>query len=288
MELSHYSISSESRAEQFIIEDGINTDYIDTILFNLFYQKDLFDFLLSNKLKILEYYFIQEFIKNIFVNKIRNNLSISSENINELRHLFINNGWSDYDNIFKKYDPIDFYSYLVSIFEIIPIKLITKQSVNSKKILKKESLINFINLELPFNSNDIYKLSTLIKKWYSNNEQIRIIDNIPTILVFHINRFNKSNSKNSTKIDIPKKIKPFKYIYNSKYKNISWDFSSIICVNGFKKNKINYYSILKNKNEWILFNNKNYPCLKKINIKNNKIKNIIMSDAKILIYKLNY
>jgi hypothetical protein len=281
-----------------VIEDGYNTSYIDSVLICLFYKQDI-NFILEETPKKQEGFYLQELIKNKFVNPIQRNYSITSNIMNEIRNYSVICGWSSDGNITDNKDCTEYLCFLLDIFNSKPLQFEIFQIENN--IIKDNPQIistQYINL-IPQKDDTIHNLLQYwinSKIFYPDENIIQCykLVNIPQFIICHINRFDK-NIRNNFKINIMKHIKFFN-INDQTQKYIKWKIHGIICQKNNidlskKKNnyeKGQYYSICTTyeKNQWILFDNKMIPSFKIIDLKDETIKEKIMTDVVIVIYKI--
>ena len=270
-----------------VVEDGYNTSYIDTVLVSLFYKNDI-NYILEETPKKLEGFYLQELIKNKFVNPIHRNYSISSNVMNEIRNYSVICGWSNDGDITEQKNCKDYLCFLLDLFNSKGLELEIFQ-IENNIINDNTNIISlqYINLLLEKDDN----IRNLLQCWinskiFSPNENIiqcyKFIE-IPQFIIFHINRI-----KSDCKLDIMKYIKFFN-INDQTQKYIKWKIHSIICETN-NTNLKHYYcvSTTYEKNKWILFNNKMIPSFKIIDLKDENIKENIMNDAIIIIYKIKF
>lgn len=228
----------------FCIEDGYNTDYICVSLLALLFEHSMIErvLLLENNRtdNNLTSTYLQQLIKHNFIEHVRDNISITSEILNEIRlysHLL---GWGKY-NLFNKYEPIDYITFLIKQVGYIPV-----ETNNNKHYV--------INLE-SITDNDI---QTTYNHWADTNTII----NIPVFVIFKI--------KLSEQLNLNKKIKLFNEQHQ--YHMIKWVFHSL-----FYQNNAEYHTIIHKGNELFKINLNHVPTLTKIeynNISNVKNKDI--------------
>lgn len=274
-----------------IIENGYKTSYIDSLLIALFYKNSIIYDVLDNEPIIPEVYYLQELIKFKFVNQVRKGYSIFSQSINEIRNYSIICGWKTIDSIDEQQSCIDYYNFLFDLFKINPIEFeLFEFDNNTFNNISNKIKLPYITLDLN-RDNDIRNLfinwiNTNIIMKNSSTIQSYKLNNIPNFLIFYIDRFLKSETKNSFNLDIMKNIKFFN-IGDSSQLYIKWNIYSIICLRGDSIKKGNYYSIFNiNKKDWIMFDNTMIPSFKKIDINDDQIKNNIIKECVILIYIL--
>ncbi len=211
------------------IDDGYNTDYLTSLLIALFHKISYFDCILVNKPSDSKIIYMQEILRYKFVDKIRNNISVLTEVINEIKLSLVTFEHYTYDNLIipkTQHDICNLYNFLATQTGVTPIE-------------KYNDTSYIINLE----SNEDTSIKELLNKWYSTNKLI----NIPLVVCI--------NMIHTKKIDIQHKIKLSQY-------GPKWKIHSIICKGE------NYYSILNNGGRFILFNDKMIPSIQYINMKN--------------------
>jgi hypothetical protein len=243
----------------FTIDNNISTCYIDALLIAMFYKKNTYiDNILNFKPKDNKFIYLQEIIKHKFLNKIRNNISITINSIKELKILiqFLSK-CKILDDPYE-YNIPKFYDWLLNAFDVQPI------NINN----------NLLTPHLDFNilSHSNYNVKALLSEFSSTNE-INLINNHLFIGI----AFNRSDT-NKSKIDIMKRIK----IYDKK--NAKWIIHSIICQKNID-NLIHYYSLIHiSDNNWILYDDLNIPCIQDLNIKDTDKAAEIMSEVIFALY----
>ena len=243
---------------EFTIDNNISTCYIDTLLIAMFFKKNTFiDNILNYKPKDDKFIYLQELIKHKFINKVRNNISITVNLIKELKILIQSLSKHNLLNDPYEYDIPKFYDWLINSFNA--------QQIN----INNNSLTPHIDFNI--SSFDNYNIKTLLNEYQVCNT-INPVDN----LLFVGISFNRSDTNNS-KIDIMKRIK----LYNNKKK---WIIHSIICQKNINCN-IHYYSLIHiSDNNWIIYDDLTIPCITDLNIKNKDISNKIMNEAIFALY----
>lgn len=295
----------------FLVENGGNTCYIDSLLMGLFYNPSYLDALLKKKLKKDENSYIQEYISQAFVNKVREGKSVSAEDINNLRVILTQSGWTDWDTIMEQQDVNEFYTFLANVFEINSIELEKKIYLDNNDSTIHKEYMPFIPLSLPkydktsLENNKQVKVPDLLREWLhldevslkqENSEKIGLstyhITNVPEFLVLSINRFNSLNDRNNTDVIITKRLKPFIHSSNPEIKNIEWSFHSAVCHKGNSVLSGHYYSLLfKKYNEtdlWYLFDDLTMPSLIEVSMSDTSITSDIKKDCVLLIYQLKF
>lgn len=278
-----------------VVENGLNTCYIDSLLFGLFYNQSYIDELLNTDPQESSSIFLQDLIKMKFVEPLRRHYLISNDVMNEIRNYANVCGWCKTDEyIDEQQDVSEFYSFILEQFSGKYLefeKIAVSDSTESKLQLEK---LPFIPLH-PDPKKDTANVRDLLIKWIDNNI-IEINDkavtycyklvNTPSFIILHTNRFG-SEGKIKTKIDIMKRIKFFN-ISDKSQSNIKWKISSIICHNGDTIKSGHYYSFtLTPDGRWLMFDDKEIPSIKQVDLQLESIQNKIMSECVFLIYLLD-
>ena len=287
-----------------VIENGYNTCYIDSLLICMFYKNDINN-ILESVPKKLEGYYLQELIKNKFINPIQRNYSISSNIINEIRNYSVICGWSPEGDITEQKDCTKYLCFLLDLFNCPQLQFEIFE-IKNNIITNNTQILKMTYLDLTLHKDDSIK--NLIQCWinskiYSPDINIihcyKLID-IPQFVICYINRFNtefkntyNTEFKNTYKLDIMKRIKFFN-INDLTQKYIKWKIYGIIC----HKNNISsnnntlasghYYTVFPsyNKYQWLLFDDNLIPSFQQIDLKNEDTKEKIMIDAIIVIYTI--
>lgn len=293
---------------KFFVENGGNTCYIDSLLMALFFNPSHIDGVLNKKLSKEQYSYIQDYILHMFVNKVRDNCSVSADTINEMRVILTTNGWNDFDSIFEQQDVNEFFSFLADKFEITPIEFEKRIFVdkNESKVIKEK--LHFIPLSLPSDSSTI-KVPDMLKEWMHYNEvdikreidnEIKDvkglttfnISNIPEFMVLSINRFTNLKERNSSDVIITKTLKPFANTTNNDIKDIEWSFQSAVCHRGASPYSGHYYSLLFTKRDsedvWFIFDDLKTPCMEEVSMSDKDVITKIKKDCVLLIYQLKF
>ena len=251
----------------FIIEDGYNTSYIDSLLMGLFYTPSLIENIFLNTVpKKLDNIYLQEIIKDKFVDIIKNGKSVLFDTINEIRNIFFMYGWLDYETICNNQNINVFYNFIAETL-ITPIKLQKNDDTDSNI-----DHTYYIDINLNEESDKIILLKDVYNNWLTTNK--KMIINIPHILPFYINRNNNKN-----KINIQRRIK----LDPSDNDNIlDWIFHSAICLNDD-----HYYTLLQNCGQWFIYDNNNVPCIHEVKMNDIEIINKIMTEVVMIFYVYN-
>jgi hypothetical protein len=255
----------------FIIEDGYNTSYMDSLFMGLFYTPSLIENILLNTIpKKIDNIYLQEIIKDKFVDIIKNGKSVLFDSINEIRNIFFMYGWLDYDMICNNQSVNNFYNFIAEMF-ILPIKIQKKYNTNNDT-LSDYNNIYCININLDEKSENMISLKDIYIKWLEH-EQLMII-NIPHILPFYINRNNNKN-----KINILRRIK---LDPTDDDNTLDWIFHSAICLKDD-----HYYTLLQNCGKWFIYDNNNIPCINEIKMNDTELINKIMTEVVMIFYVYN-
>ena len=291
----------------FVVENGLNTCYMDSLLMALFYKQSTYlDTLLCTEPKNFEHIYLQEIIKLKFVDQVRKNISITTDIINEIRIYANSCGWKansiDEFELFEQQDVNEFYTFLLNIFNA-PLVEIQRQTyseaLNNENDIGLIEKLPFINLTVSENSS----IKELLSSWMNMNEvnglkrevqeqkiesvkglNIYKIMNVPTFIGISLNRFsNFSGKRIDAMVDIQKKIKL--HHISDDNDGLRWTMHAIICHRGDTPKSGHYYSVLfGSDNTWLLFDDQAVPCLKEINIKNSEISDTIKREIVFAIY----
>jgi len=256
----------------FIIEDGYNTSYIDSLFMGLFYTPSLIENIILNTVpKKIDNIYLQEIIKDKFVDIIKNGKSVLFDTINEIRNIFFMYGWLDYDTICNNQPVNNFYNFIADTF-VLSIKIQKKDNVNNDDLVSDYNNMYCININLNEKSDNMISLKDVYLKWLQQ-EQI-MITNIPHILPFYINRNNNEN-----KINIQRRIK---LDPNDNDNTLDWLFHSAICLKDD-----HYYTLLQNCGKWFIYDNNNIPCINEVKMNDIEIINKIMTEVVMIFYVYN-
>lgn len=291
----------------FLVENGLNTCYMDSLFMALFYSPSFVENLLLDSDPVKpDYLYLQELIKCKFVETVRNSRSVLSESINEIRNYAHVSGWLDSENLCGQQDVNEFYSFIIENFgcRMIEIQRNTlTETFQSTDDTGKIEIVPFITL-LPEEDCDAISIKTLFNNWMTNNvaEVERIvmengerkvcnvkvlntykIVNLPGIVPFAINRFNR-DQRIYTKIDIQKKIKIHP---EDEYNQLEWVFHSAICHRGESIKSGHYYSLIQNCGKWYIFDDLTVPCLTEVQMDDEVISEMIMRECVFIFYLYN-
>ena len=276
-----------------VVENGLNTCYIDSLFIGLFYKKTPYtNYILDNTPKKPDAYYLQELIKNKFINPIQRNYSISSNIINEIRNYSVICGWSQDGDITNQKDCSEFFIFLMELFNIPPLEFEIFQFKDNKLIdNNQKSLLPFI----PLNPNKDDTIKNLLQCWINSKVYSPVhnilhcykLSNIPQFIVLNINRFNNNGNRTNYKIDIMKRIKFFG-INDQSQNYLKWKIHSIICHKGNTIHSGHYYTITTTYDKkWLLFDDMIVPSFEQIDLEDEDIIEKIMLEAVLLIYTLD-
>lgn len=272
-----------------VVEDGCNTTYITSLFVALFYNYDNDTRnILDESPDEVDGIYLQELIKNKFIEMIKRNLCVYSEVINEIRNYLFIIGWcnDNIDILLDNHELIDFFMFLIKKIKLETTNIETLNINNGQLEVINNTKLNYIRI-IPSNNNSSIKF--LLDNWINynintNNNYYYKLSNISPYILIYIDRFDKYNNKNSSEIDIMKKIK-FNNINDISQSSLRWELSSFICCSGNDIKSCKYYTILNVNTEWIKYEEGSIPSFNEINIHNaNKKK--LMSEVIFLLYKL--
>jgi hypothetical protein len=273
----------------FIIDDGLNTSYIDTVLVALYYNHTHLNEMLINLPEESKFTYLQEIIKNDIIKPIRKNFSITSSTMNEIRNYSFICGWKNNSDITELFNPIDYMSFLINGFGSYKIKYDVAEistKTQSENIMSIE--LDYIQSNVTYDTNvktllDDWKKS-LSKKTAETTSHYKFIE-LPMLIPIYINRHSDGTQINNCKIDITQKIK-FTKNNDTMQSDASWSIHSIICFS--KINGGHYYSIINtNENIWYIFNNLKIPSLSPIDMYNDNNSNRIKQECVVILYRLD-
>lgn len=220
--------------------------------------------------------------------------------------------------MFCQQDVSELYHFLIDKFngEQIKIQIETiTEALKSDDDIGKASFIPYIPLSLPTDPNckDV-SVKKLLHDWMYDNlkevdryvmtpegkikKRITALDvkhiiNRPLIVALGINRFQNMVDKdlnkvvikrNSTNVIIQKRISPF---HNRSQHTITpeWGFHAAVCHRGNSINNGHYYCLLVHNKEYYIFDDMDTPCIRKVQMQDNHITDLIKKDCVFLIYQ---
>ena len=270
----------------FIVEDGLNTSYIDSLLIALFYTQTHLQNMLFQQPQDSKFVYLQELILNNFVNKIKKNYSIESSIINEIRNYSFVCDWKKNTyNLTGLFNVVDYFEFLTKGFDYNNLEIDIIE-INRTKEFMKQLVIPYIEVVPKYDTN----IKDLIDDWKnkiirSNNKFISYnFKEIPLMIPIYINRKEINGSINVNKVDIYKKVK-FKGKRVNLINDCEWNIHSIICHSSSGGG--NYYSLIKNNNEWNIFSNNKIPSLSSFDMKNVNMCNKIKQECVLILYIYN-
>lgn len=284
--------------DSFIIENAINTCYIDSLLMSLLYKSTSIDTILSKDLKDATAMYLQEYIKERFVNSIRNNKSVLKDDIEMIRVMCSHLGWQNHEEYINQQDVTDFYCFLMDTFEIEKISIqrntVTETGNNLNNLIGEKELIPYIPLHLS-EMDQAISVKNMISQWQfdnistiSNNINIQKnaclnsyhILNSPSLIGMAINRFNNNGTRIQTSVIIQKKI-----CIGDK-KTTEWLFHAAICHRGNTIKSGHYYALLSgNDSLWYIFDDSFVPCIQEVRMDDANVTNIIKKECIFLLYR---
>lgn len=275
----------EIKQKDFIIENGHNTSYLNILFMSLFYSTDRIDkYLVNNVPKTIEGEYLYEIIKNKFINKVTNNMSVKSGDINYVRNISYMMGWlsnSDINILMSLHDIQKYYCFLTEKLELKKIEVYQKQNRAPNNQMSSQLLKNlpYININVTNSMIDV-KINDLVNSVICNEENEEnkmVIINTPLLLPLFINR----PQNNKTRVDIMKKIKIEGKMVD--YDGVRWKFLSVICKNS---NNGSYYGMTNKCGVPIIFGESLVPSAMPIDINDQIIKNKLMEECVMVFYIL--
>lgn len=283
-----------------VIENGINTCYIDSLLVALFYKSSNIEDILEEDPKDPGSLYLQDLIKLKFVEPMRRHYIIGSDIVNMIRNYSVQNGWCNNEgDIFDQQDVSEFYNFLIdrcsaNYIEFEKIKINDSMNDSNTTIEKLPFIPLHPNILEPENS-----VKNLLTTWIDNTlleknteSQYTCVYHLkecPSYIPICINRFTKNGEKIHTRVNIMKKIK-LSGISDKIQENMKWRIHAIICYSGITSQNGHYYTILlTSDNRWLLFDDMMIPSFKQIDINDRTIGDRIMRECVMLFYTLeNY
>lgn len=284
-------MSNKRELEAFLVENALNTCYIDSVLMSLFYPQStmIAENLLQKDARTPDAIYLQEYIMQHFVLPVRNNHSVLREQIEMIRILCFQAGWmssvitehNQVDIFIEQQDVSEFYSFLMDIFPGVPVEIQRKtitEGLPDQDDLGQIEKMPFIPLSTP-DGVDSIRISSLLQSWMEDNHSTvnrtvltkdghksqlvgslntYYIVNIPPILALGINRFKHPEYRDYSSIVIEKRISPFKN--NSIIPDLhKYVFQAAICHRGDNPRSGHYYAIISDDDHYFLFDDQMGP-----------------------------
>jgi|688.fasta_scaffold286464_2 ubiquitin C-terminal hydrolase len=292
--------------EPFLVNNAGNTCYIDSLLMGLFYSPSYIDELLSKPLKESNslVLYLQEYIKDKFVNLVRNNKSVIADDIEMIKTLCFELGWrqSNSAEYIQQQDVTEFYTFLMELFEnelIIINKSTISEGLKDKTDKGIDEKIPFVALSLPENKSNItikeliniwlYDNISIVKRNVTNTTEKSVnalhtyyIKNIPNLIGLSINRFNSKCTRNETDVIIQKKIS---FSNNNFMNDAKWYFHAAICHRGNSNKFGHYYTLVTNGNNWYIFDDLEIPCMRQVKMDDKSVTDMIKKECFFILYK---
>lgn len=262
----------------FIVEDGLNTSYIDSLFVSMFYKPSYIQNILSNYTNNLNFLHLQDIIFHYFVRNMRCGYTINSQIINEIRNYLIYCGWKNDCNIIDMFEVQELFDFIINGCSDEKIIMIDNMNndVNNKNIFAK----NFIHLNIQKNSD----IKTLMDDFICDQLKDYKLINLPNFIPIFLDRNLFSGKINDSLIDIQQAIQLEKNNIDVEQQGVVWILHSVICYS--KTDRGNYYSIVCDKNGWYIYSNSKLPSIKKIDIKDEDIAYKIKKECVFLFYTL--
>lgn len=275
-----------------VVENGTNTSYIDATLMALFYKSSCIDSMLTQHVDNSDFYYVQELIKNNFVNLVRKRHSVSADLINEIRNYCVTCGLIRTDDFIDIVDVTTFYDFFIN--GIGGRQLMIETIVISDKINTTAHTLSYIKLE-PDDTFAEVSVTDLLREWIDNfilktqdtshhiHSKGYHFKQIPFIIPIFINRYVGGRKLTTKKLDIMKKIK---FVDNDdpNQKSILWTIHSVLC---FSDINPHYYSILNVGDEWYLYDSFMKPSLNKIDMKKEEFMLKIKQECIMIFYRID-
>jgi hypothetical protein len=265
----------------FIIGNGLNTSYIDSLIMALFYKSSCLRYILIQNPENSKFMYLQELIDKNFIKNIDSGNSIDPSFINEIRNYSNICGWKEHGNITDLYSVLEYLKFLMAGIGFGNMDMDFIELNNNNKI--KTISMNYIFVQIIENTD----VKILLESWYYSNikkiaKKNKTVYNkfrdIPIIIPIYFSREQGSTYK----VDIKKKIK-FKNNNDCLQNKACWVIHSIICFSN--SGTSNYYSILNTGlNNWYMFSNDNIPSLTKIKITDPYISEKIKQECVLALY----
>ena len=156
----------------FIIEKGVNTSYISSLLVGMFLNPSKISDILSNDVDNINMYYLQESIRVNIVEHIRNNYSIELSTINEIRNICLLLNWKQPEDPLTLFNINDFYTFIIKNmsnscchYVLNPENISLETSINelTKNITPVEKDIDFVSFYINRKNNRTIEIMKEIK-----------------------------------------------------------------------------------------------------------------------------
>lgn len=283
-------------SKYLLLENGLNTDYIYSLIIGLFYsQSDGINKIINNDTDNPNTYYIQEYIKIKIIYTLHKGYSIESSIINKLRLYMYNCGWlkNTNEHILQKGNIDKFFIFLIN--EMMNYKLeFTRVNIsNNTSNEKTENLITVDdNLSIVNSSAKMINISECLNEWVSINimEKDKYsykFNNTPLLIPIYINITDEKTKLNKKLINIMETIN-FESAGDKLHRMFVWDIHSVICqdANG------SYYTAIKNnqydieKDKWTIFSDNSIPSNSDTDMHNVNHCLKLMQEVKFIFYKI--
>jgi hypothetical protein len=278
----------------FVIADGLNTSYIDSLLMGLFYRTTHLQEMLSKSPEKSKFAYLQDLMNNV-IDQTRRNFSVDSSYINEIRNYSFICGWKDNLSLTELYNVVDYLDFIMKGFDFEGINCeVIELSKNSQDEMAKSLKLNYIEVNVNTSNKDNIDIKTLLEDWINSNliEKNKNsltyyhFKELPMLIPIYVNRLDENKQSVNTSVDIKKRIRFYKN--NDKTQlSMEWIIHSIICFSSSGNGR--YYTIINVDNDdwqWYLFSNDKLPSLVKINISDSDISNKIKQECVLVLYRL--
>lgn len=288
----------------FAVENGGNTCYIDSLLMALFYTPSHIEQLLSQDPKTTPAIYLQEFIHYNLIEPVRSQTSVSSDDMNTLRRICIENDWLnnviniDPEEQYSQQDVTEFFSFISNLFNNEPIKI--KRQLLTDGIDDEhgtEETVLFIPLYVPDNIEKI-TIKQLLDNWLHHNYvtvnkngkdtkcliQYKII-NSPQIIVLSINRFKKPDVRDYVDVIIQNRLKNITPSFSNT--DNDYIFHAAVCHKGENIHSGHYYALINCADSFFWFDDLMLPSFFQVSMEDKTITKQIKQDCVLLIYRKN-
>jgi hypothetical protein len=271
-----------NKLHPFIVEDGLNTSYIDSLFVSMFFKPSYIQNILSDYVDNLNFLHLQDIIYHYFVHNMRCGYTINAQIMNEIRNYLIYCGWKNDCNIVDLFEVQELFDFIMNGCSNEKITFNNTDSIDTNTITNTNTITsNYIHLNIQKNSD----VKTLIDDLIINKLGNYKLLNLPNFIPVFLDRNLFSGKINDSLIDIQEAIQFEKNNTDPEQNEVMWILHSIICYT--KADRGNYYSIVFDENGWYLYSNSKLPSLIKINIKDEDISYKIKRECVFLLYTLD-